>query len=262
MNGRALTGDTGSASIYYDRLRLADGETFLLKVRSMVGLIPLLASARVAADLADMAGAGGGAFAQLGEGALGRRTDTADGAFVSMVEPAALAPMLADVFDENSFLSPFGLRSLSARLRDHPYEIPVPGTDPIEYEPAEASARHVNSNWRGPVWMPVNYLLIDAIARIGDELGDRAPTFAYPTGTGPVRSLWRRQNDQRPIFGGVSTLQNDPEWRENLLFFEYFHGDNGAGLGAMHQTGWTALVADPITGRRLSPDPLGALRAS
>jgi len=118
-----------------------------------------------------------------------------------------------------------------------------------------------------------DHLLIDTIARMGDELGAQAPALSYPTGTGPVTSLteisadlrariislWRRQNDRRPVFGGVSTLQDDPAWRDNLIFFEYFHGDNGAGLGAMHQTGWTALVADLITGRRLSPDPLGAL---
>ena len=259
---------------YYDRLRLADGNpTFLLKVRSMVGLIPLLASAHVDSDLAARAEAAGGDFAQLGDHALGRRTDTAAGTFVSMVEPAALEPMLADLFDEDSFLGPFGLRSLSARLRDHPYQIPVPDTSPIDYEPAEATTAHVNSNWRGPVWMPLNYLLIDTIARIGDELGAQAPALSYPTGTGPatslteisadlrarIISLWRRQHGRRPVFGGVSTLQDDPAWRDNLIFFEYFHGDNGAGLGAMHQTGWTALVADLIAGRRLSPDPLGAL---
>jgi hypothetical protein len=263
-------------AFYYDRLRLDDGETVLLKVRSMVGLIPLLASAHVDAGLARRAHAEGGDFAQLGEHALGRQTDTPTGTFVSTVEPTALAPMLADLFDEDSFLGPFGLRSLSARLRHHPYQIPVPDTNPIDYEPAEATAAHVNSNWRGPVWIPLNYLLIDAIARIGDELGAQAPTVSYPTGTGPatslaeisadlrarIISLWKRQHGRRPIFGGVSTLQDDPAWRDNLLFFEYFHGDNGAGLGAMHQTGWTALVADLIAGRRLSPDPLGALHLS
>ena len=171
-------------AFYYDRLRLSDGQTFLLKVRSMVGLIPLLASAHIDPDLATKAAAAGSDFAQLGEHALGRRTDTPTGTFVSMVEPAALAPMLADLFDEGSFLGPFGLRSLSARLRDHPYQIPVPDTNPIDYEPAEAATPHMNSNWRGPVWMPLNYLLIDAIARIGDELGDQAPTLNYPTGTG------------------------------------------------------------------------------
>ena len=104
-----------------------------------------------------------------------------------MVEPATLAPMLADLLDEDSFLGPFGLRSLSARLRGHPYQIPVPDTNPIDYEPAEATTAHVNSNWRGPVWMPLNYLLIDTIARIGDDLGARSPTFSCPTGTGTTR---------------------------------------------------------------------------
>jgi hypothetical protein len=260
-------------AFYYDRLRLDDGETFLLKVRSMVGLIPLLASGHIDPDIAAKAVAQGGEFAQLGTHALGRRTDTSTGTFVSVVEPAALEPMLADLFDTESFLSPFGLRSLSARLRGRPYEIPVRGADPIDYEPAEATALHVNSNWRGPVWMPLNYLFIDALARIGDQLGDQAPAPQYPTASGAgsslteisgdlrarIISLWRRQQDRRPVFGGVTTLQNDPNWRDNLLFFEYFQGDDGAGLGAMHQTGWTALVADLITGRRLSPDPLGAL---
>lgn len=243
----------------------------------MVGVIPLLAGAHVDPNLATRAAEiKGSDFAQLGDHALGRRTDAPTGTFVSMVEPVALAPMLADLFDENSFLGPSGLRSLSARLRDHPYQIPVPDTDPIDYESAEATTAHMNSNWRGPVWMPLNYLLIDTIARIGDELGAQAPAFSYPTGTGPatsltqisadlrarIISLWRRQHGRRPIYGGVPTLQNDPAWRDNLLFFEYFHGDNGAGLGAMHQTGWTALVADLIAGRRLSPDPLGALHLS
>jgi hypothetical protein len=269
------------AAFYYDRLRLPDQSTILLEVRSMVGLIPLLATARIDPGIAAKAVAHGGEFAQLGTQAVGRRMDTPAGTFVSVVEPAKLQKMLADVFDEDSFLAPFGLRSLSARLRDNPYKIDIPegGTSKehsIAYEPAEATELNRNSNWRGPVWLPLNYLLIDAIARIGGELGEQAPSLPYPTGSGTTKtpseisadlrariiSLWRGQHGRRPIFGDVPRLQEDPAWRENLLFFEYFHGDNGAGLGAMHQTGWTALVADLITGRRLSPDPLGALHVA
>jgi hypothetical protein len=163
------------------------------------------------------------------------------------------------LFDENAFLSPHGLRSISKR-HSTPYQVPgMPGST-IDYEPAESHTAMYggNSNWRGPVWFPINYVIIRALLQYDQFFG---PEFAieYPTGSGQYMalrdiagdlaerlvSIWLPGPDgRRPVYGGVELLQSDPAWKNNLLFYEYFHGDNGAGLGAMHQTGWTAVVAD------------------
>jgi hypothetical protein len=176
---------------------------------------------------------------------------------------AALEDLLAaaELFDEAAFLSPHGLRSISRR-HVTPYEVPgVPGAT-IDYEPAASRTGMYggNSNWRGPIWFPVNYLVIRALVMYDQFFGDDL-TVEYPTGSGPKMRLgdiaqdladrlvgiWLPGPDgRRPVYGGIELLQTDPAWKDNLLFFEYFHGDNGAGLGAMHQTGWTALVADLI----------------
>jgi hypothetical protein len=163
------------------------------------------------------------------------------------------------LFDEEAFLSPHGLRSLSKR-HSTPYTVPGLPTAAIQYEPAESRTAMYggNSNWRGPVWLPVNYLIIRSLLQYDQFFGPHF-TVEYPTGSGRhltlreiagdlsdrLVSTWLPGPDgRRPVYGGVDLLQNDPAWKDNLMFFEYFHGDNGAGLGAMHQTGWTALVAD------------------
>jgi hypothetical protein len=179
---------------------------------------------------------------------------------VSIVAPDQLRTTLSELFDEGSFLSPYGLRSVSKRYEDRPYAITVDGVSyTVDYEPAESTTPMYggNSNWRGPIWMPMNYLVIRSLARFHDYVGPDF-TVEYPTGSGHqltllqiaqdladrVTSIFLRGSDgRRPVFGGTARFQTDPAW-DNLLFFEYFHGDNGAGLGASHQTGWTALVID------------------
>jgi hypothetical protein len=170
-----------------------------------------------------------------------------------------LARLCATLFDEEAFLSPHGLRSISKR-HSTPYTVPGMPTAAIQYEPAESRTAMYggNSNWRGPVWLPVNYLVIRALMQYDQFFGPDF-TVEYPTRSGDHLTLREIAGDladrlvgiwlpgpdgRRPVYGGVDLLQNDPAWKDNLLFFEYFHGDNGAGLGAMHQTGWTALVAD------------------
>jgi hypothetical protein len=163
-------------------------------------------------------------------------------------------------------LSPHGLRSLSAYHREHPYVLDVEGVRAtIDYEPAESTTPMFggNSNWRGPVWFPLNYLVISMLERYHRFFGDDL-TLEYPTGSGRRLTLGLIAQDlrdrlisifvagpdgRRPCFGGVARLQDDPAWRDNLVFSEYFHGDNGAGLGASHQTGWTGLIADVIRRR-------------
>jgi hypothetical protein len=191
---------------------------------------------------------------------------------LSVVGLDRLEKMFGKLFDTGEFLSPYGLRALSAYHRDHPYVLQVEGlTATVDYEPAESTTALFggNSNWRGPVWMPLNYLFVDALARLGEQVGERT-LIDYPTGSGVqlgltaiaadlrarLIALWLPDAEgRRPVFGGVERMQSDPRWRENLLFYEYFNGDDGAGLGASHQTGWTALVADLIVGRGLDPDP-------
>ena len=170
------------------------------------------------------------------------------------------------LFDPAEFLSPHGLRSMSVYHRGHPYVLDVAGVRAdIDYEPAESTTAMFggNSNWRGPVWFPLNYLIATALERYHEFFGDEL-TIEYPTGSGTkatldvvAADLWERlvslflvdPDGRRPCFGGVERMQSDPRWRNNLMFHEYFHGDNGAGLGACHQTGWTGLVADVIRRR-------------
>ena len=190
-----------------------------------------------------------------------------------------LERIFTKLFDEAEFLSPYGLRAISAYHRDHPYELDVEGIRAtIDYEPAESTTDMFggNSNWRGPLWFPLNYLVIESLERYHRFFGEELH-IEYPTGSGQKLSLGQIAQDlrqrmvsiflvgpdgRRPCFGGVERLQTDPAWKDNLVFNEYFHGDNGAGLGASHQTGWTGVVADTIRRRYGDVAALGdALRA-
>jgi hypothetical protein len=185
---------------------------------------------------------------------------------LSVVGIDRLERLFTKLFDENEFLSPYGLRALSAYHRDHPYVLDVEGTQAtIDYEPAESTTDMFggNSNWRGPLWFPLNYLIITTLERYHRFFGDGL-TVEYPARSGNqvpldvivtdlrdrlISIFLRGPDGRRPCFGWVERLQNDPAWKDNLLFSEYFHGDNGAGLGASHQTGWTGVIADVIRRR-------------
>jgi hypothetical protein len=174
-----------------------------------------------------------------------------------------LRRILSRVLDENEFLSPYGIRALSRYHADHPYVFTVEGRDyRVNYVPAESDSGLFggNSNWRGPVWMPVNTLLIRALMQYYTYYGDNF-RIECPTGSGNMMNLFevareianrliriflRDESGRRPVFGGEQKFQTDPHWRDNILFYEYFHGDNGAGVGASHQTGWTGAVAKLI----------------
>ena len=178
---------------------------------------------------------------------------------LTVVNRDQLSRMMKRLWDESEFLSPYGIRSLSKYHEAHPFVI---DGESISYEPAESVSKIKggNSNWRGPVWLPTNFLLIESLRKLGKAWG---PTFAVPTpasGERPitfpemarelanrlVRLFTRDGSGRRAVFGGARKFQDDPHWRDWVLFYEYFHGDNGAGLGASHQTGWTALVASLI----------------
>ncbi len=264
--------------MYYDRLLTPDGTAVPMKVHSMVGMIPVLAggvvdesvlrlSLEVGKQFAGLLEARGLADpARLAEAGMMRGAPGQQRLLLSVARLPRLRRLLARLFDETEFLSPHGLRSLSAYHREHPYEIDVEGVRAtIDYEPAESTTPLFggNSNWRGPVWFPLNYLLISVLERYHRFFGDDL-TVEYPAGSGRQLTLDLVAADlqdrlisifvagpdgRRPCFGGVSRLQEDPAWRDNLVFSEYFHGDNAAGLGASHQTGWTGLIADVIRRR-------------
>lgn len=183
--------------------------------------------------------------------------------FLSIVHRKRLQSVLRYLLDEREFLSPYGIRALSRYHEDHPYVLSIMGHDHrVDYEPAESSTGIFggNSNWRGPVWFPVNYLLIESLQKFHYFLGDEFKV-EYPTGSGRPMTLWqiacelsrrlthiflRDRDGLRPVFGGTTLFQRDSDWHDHLLFYEYFHGDNGAGIGASHQCGWTSLVAKLI----------------
>ena len=267
-----LGGDTGmwdeDDGFYYDVLRTPDGGSQRLKVRSMVGLLPLCAATTF--DGSVMA-----KYPEIGErfgwflesrpeliacihdprvpGVAGRR-------MAAILDENKLRRVLAKMLDENEFLSPYGIRSLSRYHAEHPYVFHVGGQEyRVSYLPAESDTGMFggNSNWRGPIWMPVNGLLIRALLQYFSYYGHDF-TVECPTGSGRLMNLYevaeeiarrlsrivlRDESGQRPVYGGSRDFQENPHWRDLILFYEYFHGDNGAGLGASHQTGWTGLVA-------------------
>jgi hypothetical protein len=272
--------------LYYDRLVTPSGTAVPVKVRSMVGVIPALAafvldeddlrhSLMVGKQFADLLTAEG--FddpGKLRERGVLRGEQGDQRMLFSLAGPDRLKRLLAKVFDESEFLSPHGLRALSAYHREHPYVIDVEGIQAsIDYEPAESTTPMFggNSNWRGPVWFPLNYLLVSVLERYHRFFGDDF-TLEYPTGSGRQLTLDQVAADlsdrligiftngpdgRRPCFGGTEIMQHDPAWHDNLIFSEYFHGDNGAAIGAFHQTGWTGVIADLIRRRHGEVDSVG-----
>jgi hypothetical protein len=187
----------------------------------------------------------------------------ADRGIIALLKPERLRRVLAKMLDENEFLSPYGIRSLSKFHEKNPYVFHVGGKDyRVDYLPAESDSGMFggNSNWRGPVWFPVNILIIRALLQFYLYYGDGFKVEC-PTGSGKMMNLFevakeiadrlerifeKDEHGRRPVYGGAEKFQTDPKWHDHILFYEYFHGDNGAGLGASHQTGWTGLVAKSI----------------
>ncbi len=178
---------------------------------------------------------------------------------LSIVDSERLRRMLQVMLDEDEFLSPHGIRALSRYHKDHPFVLRLDGTEQVvDYEPGESTTALFggNSNWRGPVWFPINYLMIESLQKLDYYFGSSF-TVECPTGSGRMMTLWEvaselsrrlssiflRDGGRRPVFGGNERFQSDPHWRDLVLFYEYFHADTGEGLGASHQTGWTAVVA-------------------
>jgi hypothetical protein len=258
----------------YDVLHFADGAHVPLRARSIVGLIPLLAVTVLYSETRKLLPD----FARRTDWYMHSRPELHDvvahidepgveGSYLlSLLRPDQLRRVLARVLDENEFLSPFGIRSLSRVHRDHPLVIELEsGSSVLDYEPAESTSGLFggNSNWRGPIWFPINYLVLGGLHRFHAYLGDSFKVEC-PTGSGVFMTLEQVADElarrlvriflpdekaagRRPVFGDNALFQSDPAWHEYLLFHEYFHGDTGAGLGASHQTGWTGLVADLIT---------------
>jgi glycogen debranching enzyme len=252
---------------YYDVLHTGDVAR-QLKVRSMVGLIPLFAVETLEPEIVERLPG----FKRRMQWFIDNRPELrehvveqpkSDGGLrrlLSIVTREQLPRVLGFMLDEAEFLSPHGIRALSRVHRDQPYLLPIDGTvHRVDYEPAESSSGLFggNSNWRGPVWFPVNYLLVESLQKVHHFFGD-ALRVDCPTGSGRSLDLWsvageisrrlariflRGADGRRPVYGGNERFQRDPHWRDLILFHEYFHGDNGAGLGASHQTGWTGLVA-------------------
>jgi hypothetical protein len=270
--------------LFYDRLVLPSGAAVPVKVHSMVGMIPALAASVIDGQTLQnvmsmnklfmrfMRREGITDMQRLSERPQVRGEPGHERLLLSVAKPDQVQRLFAKLFDESEFLSPHGLRALSAYHRDHPYTFDVDEyRTSIDYEPAESTTSMFggNSNWRGPIWMPVNYLLVESLERYHRFYG-KDLELEYPTGSGKTLtldliaadlqdrliSLFTRDADgRRACFGGTEKMQTDPAWHDNLIFSEYFHGDNGAAIGAFHQTGWTGLIADLILRRH------GAVRA-
>ena len=252
---------------FYDVLKLPEGVHFPMKIRSMVGLIPLFAvetlEPEVLAKLPD--------FKRRLEWFIDNRPDLTENLacmrtegegerrLLSIANQDQLRSILRYMLDENEFLSPYGIRAVSRFHRDNPYKLNVNGAEHrVDYEPGESSTGLFggNSNWRGPIWFPVNFLLVESLQKFHHYLGEEFKV-EFPSGSGRMLTLWdvaaelsrrltatflRDENGRRPVFGNVEKFQTDPQWRDLVLFHEYFHGDTGVGVGANHQTGWTGVV--------------------
>jgi hypothetical protein len=260
-----------SDGFFYDALHTSDNRIIPLKVRSLVGLLPLFAVMVLEPeDLSRMKAFDRrlhwfvenrpqltGNMASVDLPGVGERR------LLAMLTPERLARVLQRMLDEDEFLSPYGIRSLSKYHQKHPYSFRIDGREySVEYQPAESDTWLFggNSNWRGPIWFPTNYLVIESLRTFHRYYGDGL-TVECPRGSGNRMTLEevaehlskRLQNlfhpdikDRRPIYGSTEVFQKDPYWHDLILFFEYFHAENGLGLGANHQTGWTALVANLI----------------
>ncbi|URR36514.1 glucosidase [Thermosynechococcus sp. HN-54] len=256
---------------YYDLLRLPDGRAQRLKVRSMVGLLPLCATAVFSEELLDSLPSFQERIAAFNArhpellvniNAIDR-PGVKQRRLLSPVNEVKLRRILTRLLDETEFLSDYGIRALSRHHYDHPYIFQV-GREAyrVSYEPGESTTGLFggNSNWRGPIWMPVNALLVQALRKMYGYYGNEF-TVECPTGSGRWLNLWevsaeisrrlasiflKDESGRRPLYGATEKFQSDPHWRDLILFYEYFHGDNGAGLGASHQTGWTGLIARMI----------------
>jgi hypothetical protein len=267
---------------FYDVLHLPDDTRVPLKIRSLVGLVPLLAVETLEPEALDRHPG----FRRRLEWFIQNRSDLTENVacmrtpghgerrLMSILDGDQLRRVLAVMLDEREFLSPYGIRAISQIHREHPFVLTVGGHEyRVDYEPGESSSGLFggNSNWRGPIWFPINFLIVEALQRFHHYLGDDY-RVECPTGSGRMLTLAevaaeisRRLSSifledaggRRPVFGAAELFQTDPHWRELIPFHEYFHGDTGAGVGASHQTGWTALVAklliqsgDPYEGHR------------
>ncbi len=253
---------------YYDVLHLPDGRYHPLKVRSMVGLIPLFAVQTLEQEtLRRLPG-----FKSRLEWFIENRPELrknvacmrtpgmGERRLLSIVNQDKLRKILRRMLNEKEFLGPYGIRAVSRYHAEHPYVFDINGHEyRVDYEPAESTSGLFggNSNWRGPIWFPVNFLLIESLQKFHYYLGDNYKVEC-PTGSGKEMTLWevatelsnrlmkiflKDPSGRRPVYGGSERFQTDPNWGDHILFYEYFHGDNGAGIGASHQTGWTGAVA-------------------
>ncbi len=250
---------------FYDVLCLPDGQTTLLKVRSLVGILPLCAATVFPPDLGERYPEMArrvltflGDHSQLTEGMT--RRNEAGTILLSIMDETKLRAVLRRMLDETEFLSPYGIRSISRYHATNPYIFYVNGEQHrVDYWPAESESGMFggNSNWRGPIWFPINALIVRALHNLHLYYGDNFK-IECPTGSGHLMNLSevaeeiadrltnifvRNENGERPLYDGIEKFQQDPNWRDYLMFFEYFHGDTGAGVGANHQTGWSGFVA-------------------
>jgi hypothetical protein len=256
---------------FYDLLHLPNGDAMRLKVRSLVGLLPLCASTVVEAsgiaarhprimELVEVFKKRHGDLLKQIAPADEKFKGYADRRLLSVCNKEKIQRILAHMLDENEFFGPYGIRSISRYHLEHPFVFDLNGLEfKVQYLPAESNTGMFggNSNWRGPVWMPVNGLLIRALLNLYQFYGDEFK-IECPTGSGKYMTLFevakelarrlsniflRDASGSRPVYGGTKKFQEDPHWKDYILFYEYFHGDNGAGLGASHQTGWTGIIA-------------------
>jgi hypothetical protein len=273
IGGKGINLWDDTDEFFYDAINLPDGSTYPLKVRSLVGLIPLLAVETMEPDLLEILPE----FKARLEWYLQYRPDLAqlvahwslpgvgERRLLALVRGHRIKRLLWRMLDPNEFFSDYGIRSISKYHDQHPYQLGFNGADyTVHYEPAESRTALFggNSNWRGPIWFPINYLLIETLQTFHHYYGDDFKVEC-PSGSGNLMTLSqvadelsqrliklfqrdKNNGDRRPLFGGIDKMQHDPNWRDYVLFYEYFHGDNGAGLGANHQTGWTGLVAKLI----------------
>jgi hypothetical protein len=267
MGGEGIGLWSEEDGFYYDVLHRSDGRHIPMKARSIVGLVPLFAVETFEPeDIANLP-----SFSRrmrwfldhhpdLGEHVdMSRHTEHGPRLLLSIANRKKLERIYRYVFDENEFFSPHGVRALSKFHKDHPYVLDLDGhSSAVDYEPGESTSDLFggNSNWRGPIWFPMNFLLMESMQRVHYYYGDEFQV-EVPTGSGKKKTLWNaaseiarrlsgiflRRDGRRAVYGDVTLLQDDPLWRDLILFYEYFHGDTGVGLGASHQTGWTALVA-------------------